>query len=1110
MPGVVPMRRPREDEDESDLDASSPSSDKRPRLNGNGNGSQAPLLPASYENGQNGTEPLVHSPGSIVRVGMKNFVTYTSAEFLPGPSLNMIIGPNGTGKSTLVCAICLGLGAKPDVLGRAKDPSEFVKHGMKEAEIEIELERDPARHRKNPVIKRIIKRDSNNKTFFMIGGRTSTQKAVAELCRSFSIQVDNLCQFLPQDRVVEFAALDPIELLVQTQRAAAPDYMSDWHDQLKAMRNDQRKHHADQVTMTENLKNLEGRQNMQRGDVERLRERAEQQEKLKLLETYKPFPQYNLAKEQYIESKDRWKDAKNELAALEQQCEPALAAASAKDEYVKAIDAVVKRRQRLVTRAQEDIKAKVKKQKNVAEAIKGCEAEVEAEKKTVKTSKQERARLDGLIKNLQRQLENEPFNVDVAAINEQIRDITRQQREKLDSAEEENQKQDDQATKANSLKQRITAAENNLRQLRSKAGQQVNKLTNASPDTAKAWDWIQSHRDVFTGKVFGPAILECSVKDQKHADLVESVLNQADMVCITMTDKADFNLLQRELLDGQRLSDINLRMLDTPLSQWRRPYAENELRQLGLNTYILDLIDGPDEILSMLCDNRNIHMYGVAFQELSTEQFDGMMNSNITNWATPTETYNVVKRREYGDAGTSTRTARIRQARFFTSQPVDTHAEQEYRNAIAELTDELQQAKRQADTHRAASGRYGHEHKDLDNQKKDLEDEKKRAQDARSQWQKIPVKIAGLVTKRDGLEERHASYQARVQAIKEKADKLALDRAQDALTLVSSVQSLQKLETDYLDANLALIEAESDCQVLTAHNEEVRRTLAQRSKDVKILENEKDQLKRVATEVYNVCQELRNKMTDREQELWPEYDQLSLEELEAEIDSTKARLEMVHEGDPRVLREYEDRAVQIERAKRKLENIENDLVEVQQNIDEIRQNWEPELDQLIGQISDAFSENFEKINCAGQVAVYKEDDDFNKWAIQIQQHNRENEQLSVLDSHRQSGGERAVSTIFYLMALQSLARAPFRVVDEINQGMDPRNERMVHSRMVDIACSEHTSQYFLITPKLLPNLEYHPNMKVHCIASGEYMPEGQGKLDFGALAQKALAVYGGL
>jgi chromosome segregation ATPase len=74
------------------------------------------------------------------------------------------------------------------------------------------------------------------------------------------------------------------------------------------------------------------------------------------------------------------------------------------------------------------------------------------------------------------------------------------------------------------------------------------------------------------------------------------------------------------------------------------------------------------------------------------------------------------------------------------------------------------------------------------------------------------------------------------------------------------------------------------------------------------------------------------------------------------------------------------------------------------------------------------------------------------------------------------------------MSLQSLAVAPFRVVDEINQGMDPRNERMVHGRMVEIACQVHTSQYFLITPKLLHDLRYDRRMKVLCIASGEFMP----------------------
>ena len=118
------------------------------------------------------------------------------------------------------------------------------------------------------------------------------------------------------------------------------------------------------------------------------------------------------------------------------------------------------------------------------------------------------------------------------------------------------------------------------------------------------------------------------------------------------------------------------------------------------------------------------------------------------------------------------------------------------------------------------------------------------------------------------------------------------------------------------------------------------------------------------------------------------------------------------------------------------------------------------------------------------------------------------------------------------MSLQSLTRSPFRVVDEINQGMDPRNERLVHKRMVGIACgvldqpvqsqSRHEnhhrdgedddvsegqgtgggaaggggSQYFLITPKLLHNLAYERGMRVLCIASGDYMPSERSKLDF--------------
>lgn len=67
------------------------------------------------EDRQDAVDAGGYKPGSIVRIRVNDFVTYTSAEFFPGPKLNMVIGPNGTGKSTLVCAICLGLGWGPQV-----------------------------------------------------------------------------------------------------------------------------------------------------------------------------------------------------------------------------------------------------------------------------------------------------------------------------------------------------------------------------------------------------------------------------------------------------------------------------------------------------------------------------------------------------------------------------------------------------------------------------------------------------------------------------------------------------------------------------------------------------------------------------------------------------------------------------------------------------------------------------------------------------------------------------------------------------------------------------------------------------------------------------------
>ncbi|KFO27206.1 Structural maintenance of chromosomes protein 5 [Fukomys damarensis] len=133
----------------------------------------------------------------------------------------------------------------------------------------------------------------------------------------------------------------------------------------------------------------------------------------------------------------------------------------------------------------------------------------------------------------------------------------------------------------------------------------------------------------------------------------------------------------------------------------------------------------------------------------------------------------------------------------------------------------------------------------------------------------------------------------------------------------------------------------------------------------------------------------------------------------------------------------------------------------------VKERWLNPLKELVEKINEKFSNFFSSMQCAGEVDLHTEnEEDYDKYGIRIRVKFRSSTQLHELTPHHQSGGERSVSTMLYLMALQELNRCPFRVVDEINQGMDPINERRVFEMVVNTACKENTSQYFFITPKV--------------------------------------------
>lgn len=554
--------------------------------------------------------------------------------------------------------------------------------------IEVELAKDGKRFKNNIVIRCTIKRDGN-KTVFSVNGKPQGKKAVIELCRSLSIQIDNLCQFLPQDKVVEFAAMTPVELLRSTQRAVASQEMIDMHESLKDLRRKQKDLQAKNTADQEQLDNLESRQRLQEADVERMREREQIETHVKMLEAARPFAAYRSARSAHGEAKEKRKAAQTELVRLTREVEPSLRAVNAKEQYRAQIAAVVTERKTAISQAERHADAIDKEFKDLQDKHNELVAADSAEKSGGKKHRQEIVRLEGSISQLKRQMEVEPPELDVQAYNRRIR-------EKRDALDDSTTKIGDLKKHQKELRQRgvdknyrIHQAENDLAQLDSQAGKQMSKLQALSRDSYKLWTWVQQNQDQFEKPVFGPPIVECTIKDPKYVDHIESLFQVASMTAFTVQTKGDLRKLSDQAHDCMHLTEINIRTMLVGLDPFHPPVNAEQMKRFGFEGWALNYINGPEPVLASLCSEVHIHEAGIAFRDTTPQQFELLQNSPIQSWVTSKSTYRITRRREYGPGATSTLVKDIRRASVWTDQPVDLTAKRELQENIQGWTEEV-------------------------------------------------------------------------------------------------------------------------------------------------------------------------------------------------------------------------------------------------------------------------------------------------------------------------------------------------------------------------------------------------------------------------------------
>ena len=625
-------------------------------------------------------------------------------------------------------------------LGRAKDVSEFVKHGCREASIEIELAKDPGRHECNPVIRRHIRREGN-KSHFTIDGQPSTVKSLAQLTQSFSIQIDNLCQFLPQDKVCEFAALSPVELLHETQRAAAAPHVLKWHVDLKTLRVEEKKCQTQQQTDKETLTNLDGRQQILQADVERLKERTTILERVDLLEQSRPFVDYRAARLLNAETKQRRKEVQAALRKLETEVEPSLHAVNAKQDYAQAVDKERAERRRAVDRAEARADVMLTKQKDVEERIAELRSEITSERNGDKDRRQDVVRLEGKMQNLRSQMNEEPLDFDPAAYNEQIREKTRAVREMHTTSSQLRESHADLLRHTKEKTQRISQAERDLEDLDSQAGQQGAKLRKISGDTAQAWDWIRSHQDVFEHPVFGPPVVECSIKNPDYVDAMESLFQRNDLLTFTTQCRNDYKLLSDQLYGKMRLAEITIRTTTSKVDSFRPPVSDELMRRFGFEGWARDYISGPEPVMAMLCSECRLHQTGVALQDISDQQYEMLQDSAIGSWVTGRASFQITRRREYGPGATSTRVRDYRKATVWTNQPVDVAAKRDLQESIQGWREEREHVQTRMYECRRQIDELRKEASLLDAEKKELEEEKMVKQKAVSEFKALPTKL---------------------------------------------------------------------------------------------------------------------------------------------------------------------------------------------------------------------------------------------------------------------------------------------------------------------------------------------------------------------------------
>ena len=215
-----------------------------------------------------------------------------------------------------------------------------------------------------------------------------------------------------------------------------------------------------------------------------------------------------------------------------------------------------------------------------------------------------------------------------------------------------------------------------------------------------------------------------------------------------------------------------------------------------------------------------------------------------------------------------------------------------------------------------------------------------------------------------------------------------------------------------------------------------------------------------------------------------------LPEVKAKKDSLNKELERIPKVSQSDIIDIQTKEKDRDEKRKEIETLEMEIGCLKRELQQDREDLMNGINAMVDNINENFMAKMDQIGYAGQVTLKtgEHDLDFKNYGLDIMVKFHDKDALTNLTNHTQSGGEKSVTTALYIMSLQEMTQVPFRCVDEINQGMDERNEKSVWELLVETA-NQHSAQFFYLAPKYPADLDLDKNIKVHICFNGNVNTE---------------------